>query len=598
MAGRRVTRYLILSVLTITIVLLLRGHNPFADPRPSAKYAALRRKIRFVPSSFDWGTVEQFFPVSEHKALPQGKPQKLARVQHAFPPKGSETTSSNTIKINELRRNAVRRSFQRSWMAYKRDAWMWDELRPVTGGGKNTFGGWAATLVDSLDTLWIMELYPDFYEAAAAAAALDFSNTTETAANMFETTIRHLGGLLSAYDLSHEPALLQKAKELGDMLYMGFDTPNRMPGFWLNFAAAREGRQIAGTNDPSASPASLSLEFTRLAQLTGEDKYYYAIDRIRAFLARTQSTTKLPGMWPIALDFRSETADGSAFTLGALADSLYEYLPKMFILTGGLEASYEKMYRDSMDVVVKHILFRPMLPGKEDILFAGNAHVLEDRVDHVPEGQHLACFVGGMFLLGGRTFGIEEHVSIGERVARGCAWAYDSFPTGLMPEIFTMMTCPTLNECEWDEDKWAAEGSHQLKKGFKSARDPRYILRPEAIESIFLLYRVTGNDELRDIAWRMFESITKSTETALGNSAISDVTVTGKTTKMDSMEVSLLRASCPCMIVSDHCCEYQSFWLAETLKYFYLIFSDPNDTINLDDWVFNTEAHPLKRPAT
>lgn len=73
-------------------------------------------------------------------------------------------------------------------------------------------------------------LYDDFYQAAQFAAQLDWANTTETSANLFETTIRHLGGLLSAYDLSGEPALLDKAKELGDMLYMAFDTPNRLPG--------------------------------------------------------------------------------------------------------------------------------------------------------------------------------------------------------------------------------------------------------------------------------------------------------------------------------------------------------------------------------
>ncbi|CAN8095315.1 unnamed protein product [Discula destructiva] len=543
MVGRRLPRYVFLSVLTITLFLLLRGHNPFGDPRPSAKYAALRRKITFVPSSFDWTTVQQFFPVSSHTPLPNGTPRRLPKVQHPFPPKNkrSATTSSSAAaaKVNDRRRSAVRRVFQRSWTAYKRDAWLWDELQPVTGGGRNTFGGWAATLVDALDTLWLMELYPDFYAAAAAAAALDFANTTETAANLFETTIRHLGGLLAAHDLSHEPALLAKARELGDMLYAAFDTPNRLPGFWLDFDAARAGHQLAGTHDPSASPASLSLEFTRLAQLTGDAKYYDAIDRVRAFLARTQRATKLPGMWPIALDFRAEEVGrDSDFTLGALADSLYEYLPKMFILTGGLEPSYENMYRDAMDVAVEHILFRPMLPGNEDILFAGNAHVSEDRVDHIAEGQHLSCFVGGMFLLGGRTFGIEEHVAIGERAARGCAWAYDAFPTGLMPEIFTMFACPTLDGCEWDAGLWKSEGNQLLKEGFKTARDPRYILRPEAIESLFLLYRVTGNEQLRDIAWRMFESVMKSTETSLANSAIADVTVTGPTTKLDSMEVS------------------------------------------------------------
>lgn len=427
----------------------------------------------------------------------------------------------------------------------------------MSGGGKNTFGGWGATLVDALDTLWIMGLHDDFHAAASAAVQLDFTNTTDTSVNLFETTIRHLGGLLAAYDLSREPALLTKAKELGDLLFMAFDTPNRMPGFWLDFANARNGHQQAGTHDPSASPASLSLEFTRLAQLTGDNKYYDAIERVRVFLARTQHETKLPGMWPIALDFRNEQVSDSGFTLGALADSLYEYLPKMFLLTGGLEASYERMYRDAMDVAIKYLLFRPMLPGKDDILFAGNAHVYEDGVTTVHEGQHLSCFVGGMFLLGGRTFNIPEHLGIGERVARGCAWAYDAMPTGLMPEIFGMVACPTIDGCEWDEARWKAEGSTLLAKGFKNARDSRYILRPEAIESIFLLYRVTGNEELRDVAWRMFESITKATETKYANSAIADVTVTGETRKLDSMEVShrfSFSSRLSCTILSNFFC--------------------------------------------
>ena len=69
--------------------------------------------------------------------------------------------------------------------------------------------------------------------------------------SVFETTIRHLGGLLSAYDLSGEMALLVKAKELGDLLYMAFDTPNRLPPFWLTFKSAKYGSQTAGGHDPS-----------------------------------------------------------------------------------------------------------------------------------------------------------------------------------------------------------------------------------------------------------------------------------------------------------------------------------------------------------
>lgn len=554
MAIRRLSRYIIIAVAFVTTLVLLRERNPFLAPLPSSS-SYRGPPLQFKPSGFDWSGAKQYFPVTALTPLPTGKPKSIPKVQHDFL-KGSPPS-----KITQLRQNAVRRVFKRSWDAYRQQAWLWDELQPVKGGGKNTFGGWGATLVDALDTLWIMGLHEDFHAAASAAVQLDFTNTTDTSVNLFETTIRHLGGLLAAYDLSREPALLTKAKELGDLLFMAFDTPNRMPGFWLDFAAARDGHQQAGTHDPSASPASLSLEFTRLAQLTGDNKYYDAIERVRVFLARTQHETKLPGMWPIALDFRNEQVSDSGFTLGALADSLYEYLPKMFLLTGGLEASYERMYRDAMDVAIKYLLFRPMLPGKDDILFAGNAHVYEDGVTTVPEGQHLSCFVGGMFLLGGRTFNIPEHVGIGERVARGCAWAYDAMPTGLMPEIFGMVACPTIDGCEWDEARWQAEGSTSLGKGFKNARDSRYILRPEAIESIFLLYRVTGNEELRDVAWRMFESITKATETKHANSAIADVTVKGETRKLDSMEVSLsLRPHLPVLFCLTFVLDRVSGW--------------------------------------
>ncbi|KAK2595840.1 hypothetical protein N8I77_013633 [Diaporthe amygdali] len=574
LAAGRLSKHPVYIALALLTLLIFRTFLPSADSGPPSRYASALRNIKFKPSAFNWTSAEIFFPPTAPLApLPTGKPKAFPHVQHNF---GSQGSAQNN-KIAEERRKAVKDAFVRSWSAYKKEAWLMDELEPVSGGGKNTFGGWGATLVDSLDTMWIMGLYDEFYDAAKAAAQLDWSKTSETAANMFETTIRHLGGLLSAYDLSGTPALLEKAKELGDMLYMGFDTPNRMPGFWFNFDDARNGRQLAGTHDPSASPASLALEFTRLAQLTGEDKYYDAIDRVRAFLARTQDETQLPGMWPVALNFqRQEVVGDNSFTLGALADSLYEYLPKMFILTGGLEPSYEQMYRKSMDVVIKYILFRPMLPDQDDILFAGNARVKQDSVETEPEGQHLACFVGGMFLLGGRTFGIEPHIRIGERVTRGCTWGYEAFPTGLLPELFGLLPCPSLAPCDWDEEKWSKQGNQALKKGFKHARDTRYILRPEAIESVFILYRVTGQEEIRDIAWTMFQSIMSATETPLANSAIRDVTVSGPTDKMDSME---------------------SFWTAETLKYFYLIFSPP-DVISLDEYVFNTEAHPLRRPGS
>ena len=194
-----------------------------------------QHRIQFKPSTFEWKTVKERHPITGPVQRLPNRLEPLPAVQHAFGSSGLAASDSR----NRPRREAVRNAFRRCWESYKTHAWLHDELAPVSGGAKDTFGGWAATLVDNLDTLFIMGFHDEFTEAAAAAAALDWSNTTETAINLFETTIRHLGGLLSAYDLSGEEALLKKAKELGDMLYMAFDTPNRMPGFWFTFDDAK-----------------------------------------------------------------------------------------------------------------------------------------------------------------------------------------------------------------------------------------------------------------------------------------------------------------------------------------------------------------------
>lgn len=125
----------------------------------------------------------------------------------------------------------MKRTFNHAWDGYVNQAWLRDEVAPISGGYKDTFGGWAATLVDSLDTLWIMGMKEDFEIAVQAVADIDFTITDSEVLNIFETTIRYLGGLLAAYDLSEGrfPILLEKAVQVGDMIMCVFDTPNRMP---------------------------------------------------------------------------------------------------------------------------------------------------------------------------------------------------------------------------------------------------------------------------------------------------------------------------------------------------------------------------------
>ncbi|TVY31725.1 Mannosyl-oligosaccharide 1,2-alpha-mannosidase [Lachnellula occidentalis] len=579
-SSRRSLRYVIIAAIIVCIVYLQRS---IAPDRPAEgggggfhyieellpKGWGKTSKIHAVKSSFDWSKLSRRNPIPSTIHLPKGRPHSLPRIQHKF----KRESGSNLAQL-ESQRQSVRRAFQKCWRSYKERAWMRDELMPLSGGSKDTFGGWAATLIDSLDTLWIMRLEAEFKDAVAAVATIDWAYTNNTSCNMFETTIRHLGGLLSAYDLSNSRVLLDKAIELGDMLYAGFDTPNGMPPFWLDFEKAKVGELEADSHGPIASPGSLSLEFTRLSQITKDHKYYAAISRITDLIESHQSTTQIPGMWPTMIDSRNEGFNLREFSIGALADSLYEYFPKMHALMGGLNPIYEKLTISSLDTIKKNALFRPMLANKEDILFAGRVRVDEDGgIELIPEGQHLSCFAGGMYALSGRLFSRDDHLDLGVRLARGCSYAYAAFPTGIMPEIFDMFPCQTLDGCAWDEEMWKMEGDQDLPKGFKSARDPSYLLRPEAIESVFLLYRITGLVEFRDAAWNMFQAIQNATETEFGNARIEDVNVNGKTKRTDSME---------------------SFWLSETLKYFYLVFSPP-DLISLDDYVLNTEAHPLKR---
>ncbi len=86
---------------------------------------------------------------------------------------------------------------------------------------------------------------------------------------------------------------------------------------------------------------SLQLEFTRLSQITGNQKYYDAVQRLINELEKWQMNTALPGMWPahvsaqrtnesVGLGSNNDNPE-ELFTLGSLADSTYEYLPKVFM---------------------------------------------------------------------------------------------------------------------------------------------------------------------------------------------------------------------------------------------------------------------------
>jgi mannosyl-oligosaccharide alpha-1,2-mannosidase len=497
-------------------------------------------------SSFNWSSVAFHHPpprLDQMTKLPRGRPASLPRIQHAFKPEVPALKS-----VREYRRQEVKRLFLKNWRSYKDQAWMKDALMPISGGYKDQFCGWAATLVDSLDTLWIMGLKEEFDEAVAAVADIDFGESTSFRVNTFETTIRYLGGLLAAYDLSGREILLQKAVEIGDMMYAGFNTPNRMPVDFIDFVRAKSGEGLSVEGHVvSASPGTLSMELTRLSQITGDPKYYDAISKVINLFYDHQMETRLPGMWPMMVSMSSQdVVSGGRFTLGGCADSLYEYLPKMHLLLGGLDSKFEKLSHRFMETANRALFFRPMTPENEDILISGSMEISSDHSHSFnADSEHLTCFIGGVYALAGKLFRKESYVDIGLKLTRGCMYAYRSFPTGIMPECYNMIACESRDKCEWNETLWEEETSRQyewkshLPKAFTTARDPRYLLRPEAIESVFVSYRVSGREEFQDAAWDMFKAINKGTQTSFANAAVLDVTVdSDDLPKEDYMEVS------------------------------------------------------------
>lgn len=181
-----------------------------------------------------------------------------------------------------------------------------------------------------------MDLKEEFDEAVKEIANIDFSTSSQDTIPLSLATTRYLGALLSAYDISAHlyPELLSKAEELGEMLYKAFDTPNRFPVMdWNSRNAMEGGKQEASVNVSVAEVGSLTLEFTRLSQLTGEDKWFDAVQRVMDFFEEEQGRTKLVGMWPQSVDLRKGNFDGGNFGLGAMEGGLYEYLPKVGVFS-------------------------------------------------------------------------------------------------------------------------------------------------------------------------------------------------------------------------------------------------------------------------
>uniref|UniRef100_A0A8C2CV94 alpha-1,2-Mannosidase n=1 Tax=Cyprinus carpio TaxID=7962 RepID=A0A8C2CV94_CYPCA len=374
------------------------------------------------------------------------------------------------------RREKVKEMMKFAWDNYKRYAWGQNELRPLTRNGHigNMFGGLrGASIVDSLDTLYIMGLMEE-YEEAKEWVQNNLNLISNGEASLFEVNIRYVGGLLSAYYLTGAEIFKQKVVELGEKL---LPKPH---GLYPNFL----------------SPVS--------------------------------------GNWV-----------QHHVSIGGLGDSFYEYLIKSYLMSDKTDQEAKKMYYSAMEAIETNLVQKS--PG-------GLTYVAEWRggiLDH--KMGHLACFSGGMIGIGaddGPTEQRQHYLDLAAEITHTCHESYSRSATKLGPEAFRF-------------DAGAEATATRLS-------DRYYILRPEVIESYMYMWRLTHDPKYRQWGWEAVEALEKHCRVDAGFSGIRDVYAS--TVSHDNMQ--------------------QSFFLSETLKYLYLLFSD-DDLLPLEDWVFNTEAHPL-----
>ncbi|KAG0303307.1 mannosyl-oligosaccharide alpha-1,2-mannosidase [Dissophora globulifera] len=407
--------------------------------------------------------------------------------------------------------------------------------------------GQGFTIVDSLDTLLAMGLTDEFEEAKAwVRDELTFDQDGEV--NLFETTIRVLGGLLSAYDQSgHDPVFLKKAVDLADRLMGAFKTSSGIPYASVHLGSGRGVPGHEGGISTTSEVSTLQLEFKYLSYLTGDDKYWRVAEDV---VMKMKDLDSLDGLVPIYINPYTGQFHGEEIRL--------EYLTKQYLQTPKTEPVYKEMFDYAMTGVKKHLIGRTI---PNNLLFAGEIFKYSPSTLS-PKMDHLVCFLGGTMALSStegkllnKTFprsGFSQDFRIGEELTEACYEMYHQTETGLAPEIVY-----------WVKDKGQITGKNEREHmpgsdSIINDRDGHNWLRPEILESLFYMWRFTGDEKYCEVS-------------SGGYSSIHDIRRKDSIAFSDKME---------------------TFFLAESLKYLFLLFGS-TDVFPLDKYAFNIEAHPF-----
>ncbi|KAJ8086520.1 hypothetical protein PM082_005343 [Marasmius tenuissimus] len=391
-------------------------------------------------------------------------------------------------------------------------------------------GNFSLTLIDVLDTFVVLN-DPRGFENAVKNVIEWVSFDVNTRPQVFETTIRVLGGLLSGHIYANQTGafhlpwyhgeLLDMAYDLGKRLLPAFSTPTGIPISRVNLRkGVMRGESVETC---TAGGGTLILEFATLSRLTGDERFEKAAHK--AFFALWNRKSDIGLVGNTINTWTGEWTSPEVTGIGAGIDSFYEYALKWYVLSGDVE--FLDVWDDSYASIMRYsraldgFWYRQVNIRSGDVAY----HTIDS----------LGAFWPGLQVLAGD---IQNAVKL-----HMLYWNLWRKHSGL-PEVYDT--------------------------NFKQATSHGYPLRPEFIESTWYLYRATRDPFYLDVGERVLYDITTRAKVDCGLTGIQDL----RTNKRDD--------------------RMESFALSETLKYLFLLFDEDNP-LHRDDshYVFTTEGHLL-----
>ncbi|KAI9602424.1 hypothetical protein H4Q26_001713 [Puccinia striiformis f. sp. tritici PST-130] len=363
-------------------------------------------------------------------------------------------------------------------------------------------------------------LWDEFEKGILNTLKIDFTTSqTKDTVSLFETTIRYLGGMLSAYELSgsSNKPLLNQARTLGDKLLIAWpDSQQNLPFPTLDFGRNMSvfGKDASTAEVLTAEAGTLILELERLSYHTRDPKYLRHAAKAMQAIMSTPST--FPGLAGFSLAIKSQAVKNDKATWGdnlffgifwawaGGADSYYEYLLKYAIISQNRDESYLKTWKLAVESSKQHLL---QVSPLHNLTYLASFSSSKGGIDY--EFSHLGCFAGKS-----RWSEFKQFVEAKEDTWQASRndmiifkanifrlLKYKRTATGLGPESFRFL------------------GPH----GETAAKKPSSEVAPEVVESAFYAWRLTGDTRYQDFVWDAFQSLQKHCKASASFSAIADV---------------------------------------------------------------------------